>query len=299
MRFLSIFWKFTRPHTIIGSVLSLSTLHLVAYKYNNAFSLGLFFTSIIIGICTNIFIVGINQIADIDIDRINKPNLPIPSGILSLRAAKQIVVFSAIISCVLATFISIFLLLIILLSLFIGWAYSMPPLYLKKHHLTAAFAIAFVRAILLNFGGYMVFSYYLNQVIDVPFDIIILTFFVFLFSIVISWFKDLPDIEGDKEYNIKTLAITYSVNNTFKIGNMVVVIAYLLAIFFECYLANFSELTAKDLILIVGHVFIAILFVINSYSINLNEKKSTVNFYKRFWFFFFAEYLLYFFAFLF
>lgn len=299
MSFLSIFWKFTRPHTIIGSVLSLSTLHLVVYKYNNAFSLGLFFTSIIIGFCTNIFIVGINQIADIEIDRINKPNLPIPSGILSLRAAKQIVLFSAIISCVLATFISIFLFIIIFLSLFIGWAYSMPPLYLKKHHLTAAFAIAFVRAILLNLGGYLVFSYYLIQRIDVPYDIIILTFFVFLFSIVISWFKDLPDIEGDKEYNIKTLAITYSVNNTFKIGNMVVIIAYLLAIYFECYLANFSELSAKDLILIAGHVFIAILFVINSYSINLNEKKSTVNFYKRFWFFFFAEYLLYFFAFLF
>ncbi|MCB0286844.1 MAG: UbiA family prenyltransferase, partial [Calditrichaeota bacterium] len=33
----------------------------------------------------NIYIVGLNQITDIDIDRINKPDLPLASGIFSMR----------------------------------------------------------------------------------------------------------------------------------------------------------------------------------------------------------------------
>jgi homogentisate phytyltransferase/homogentisate geranylgeranyltransferase len=298
MSILSIFWKFTRPHTVIGSVLSISTLYLVIYKFGNNFTISFYLASIILGVCTNLFIVGINQIADVEIDKINKPHLPIPSGLLSFRAAKQLIGVSVVISALLSAFINLYLFLIILLSIFIGWAYSMPPFYLKKHHVSAAFAIAFVRAILLNLGGFLVFNYLENQIIHIPYDIVILTFFVFLFSIVISWFKDLPDMKGDREYNIKTLAIAYSAKTAFKIGNLVVILAYLLAICFECYFTNLSNLSAKNFILILGHIVLLFLFVLNSFLIDLNETKSSAKFYKRFWFFFFAEYLLYLIAYL-
>ena len=42
-------------------------------------------------LATNLFIVGLNQVTDVDIDRINKPWLPIASGALSMPAARRLV----------------------------------------------------------------------------------------------------------------------------------------------------------------------------------------------------------------
>ncbi|CAN0387979.1 unnamed protein product, partial [Ectocarpus sp. 13 AM-2016] len=36
----------------------------------------------------NVFITGLNQITDVEIDKVNKPYLPIPAGNLTSRAAK-------------------------------------------------------------------------------------------------------------------------------------------------------------------------------------------------------------------
>ena len=186
--------------------------------------------ALIIGVSCNIFIVGINQIADINIDKINKPYLPIPSGELSVRQAKIIVSLVMFISLAVAAFVSPFLFLIIMVALFIGWAYSMPPFYLKQHHLPAALAIATVRGILLNAGGFMVFNYVINNSLEMPKNVFMLTIFVIVFSIVIAWFKDLPDMAGDAKYNIKSLAIIYSPKTTLFLGHLLVGSAYVFTI---------------------------------------------------------------------
>lgn len=283
-----IIWKFSRPHTIIGSVISIITLFLYAYNPNTPFNFNLLFQALIVGITCNIFIVGINQIQDIEIDRINKPYLPIPAGIISLSQAKRIVFGSLAISLGLGFYISPYLFTIVALSTSIGWAYSMPPFYLKKHHISAALSISIVRGILLNAGGFLLFNYILNNKLEMPHDIKILTLFVIAFSVVISWFKDISDIEGDAKFNIKTLAITFSPKHVLIAGNIVVGSAYI-----------FSILNSiKQDVLFYGHIVLLILFMVNSLTINLNIHESIKKYYKRFWWFFFAEYLIYLFAYL-
>lgn len=278
-----ILWKFSRPHTIIGSVISITTLYLYAQQHHNPFNYALLLLALIVGITCNIFIVGINQVQDVEIDRINKPNLPIPAGVLSLGMAKRIVYGSLLISLGVGMYISPYLFLIVALSTGIGWAYSMPPFYFKKHHITAALSISIVRGVLLNAGGFLLFNYLLNNKIDMPHDMLILTVFVIAFSVVISWFKDLADMEGDAKFNIKTLAITLRPKQVLQAGTLVVVVAYL-----------FSILSAElKGILFYGHIILLILFLMNNMLINLKELSSIKKYYKRFWWFFFAEYLVY------
>ena len=50
----------------------------------------------------NVFIVGVNQITDVEIDRVNKPELPIAAGDLSPAAARRIVARAVVIPVVLA-----------------------------------------------------------------------------------------------------------------------------------------------------------------------------------------------------
>lgn len=283
MNIFKIIWKFSRPHTIIGSVISITTLYLMAYDTKNTFDITLLLLSIIVGITCNVFIVGINQVSDIDIDRINKPELPIPAGVLSLKQAKNIIYGALIICYLVAAYISMYLFVIVVLSTFIGWAYSMPPFHLKKHHLSAAIAIATVRGVLLNAGGFLLFNFLLNNSTDLSDHAEILTMFVIAFSVVISWFKDLSDIEGDAKFKINTLAIQYSPKIALIIGNVIVSLAYLYSI--VNYVGN--------AFLQYGHVTLWALFILNTLSIKLSVHDSIRKYYKRFWWFFFAEYLLY------
>ena len=294
MKALLTFWKFSRPHTIIGSVISIVTLYFIVCNKQETQCLAYLLMALIIGISCNIFIVGINQIADVNIDKINKPLLPIPSGALRVQQAKIIVFTALFISLGLALYITPYLFGIIALAATIGWAYSMPPFYLKKHHVTAALAITTVRGVLLNAGGFMVFNYLVNNSLDMPKNVKILTLFIIAFSIVISWFKDLSDMEGDAKYNIKTFAILYSPKAALITGNLLVGLAYLFTIYMKYVDFSILEIPSYETrVLLYGHIILFALFIINAFSIRLGEQQSIKKFYKRFWWFFFAEYVVY------
>lgn len=294
MKGLISLWKFSRPHTVIGSVISICTLFYIIYDEQKVYSFYYITMALIISVTCNVFIVGINQIADVKIDKINKPYLPIPLGLLSVKQAKIIVCSALLISLVLAFFISPYLVGIVAIASAIGWAYSMPPFYLKQHHISAAFSIATVRGVLLNAGGFLVFNHLINNSLEMPENVKILTLFIIVFSIVISWFKDLPDIEGDAKYNIKTFAILYSPRVVLIAGNILVGSAYLFTICAKWLEYNNTEFPSFETkVLLIGHLILLGLFIINSFSIRLNEQRSITKFYKRFWWFFFAEYALY------
>ena len=98
-------YKFTRPHTIRGTILAsfAGTIRALrdtpgaisnanwGYMLPRAF-LGMF--ALLLG---NAFIVGINQIYDKDIDKLNKPFLPVANGEMSQRFAWVAVVASGIV----------------------------------------------------------------------------------------------------------------------------------------------------------------------------------------------------------
>jgi homogentisate phytyltransferase/homogentisate geranylgeranyltransferase len=170
----------------------------------------------------------------------------------------------------------------------------MPPLYLKQHHLLAALAITTVRGVVINLGGFLVFNYIVNKSLGIPENVKILTIFIIAFSIVISWFKDLPDVEGDAKYNIKTFAILYSSRAALIAGNVLVGLAYMFTISMKSVDFVNSEIPSFETnVLLFGHIILFALFIVNAFSIKLDKHLSVKKFYKRFWWFFFAEYVLY------
>lgn len=294
MKRIVTLWKFSRPHTIIGSVISICTLAVIVCEKSASQHFPLLMIALAIGISCNIFIVGINQIADVNIDKINKPYLPLASGALNCQQATYIILIALLTSLGLGLYLSPYLFGIIALAAAIGWAYSMPPFHLKQHHVLAALAITTVRGVLINLGGFLVFNYLVNRSLVLPENVIILTVFIVVFSIVISWFKDLPDVKGDAQYNIKTFAILYSPKVVLISGHVLVGLAYLFTIFFKY--RDFSNALIPSFemkVLLYGHIILLGLFLCNAFLIRLDEHASVKKFYKRFWWFFFAEYLLY------
>jgi homogentisate phytyltransferase / homogentisate geranylgeranyltransferase len=292
MKLLIAIWKFSRPHTVIGSAISIVSLYFILCANRERY-FPLLICALVAGVANNIFIVGLNQIADVRIDRINKPWLPIPARLLSMRQAKIIVYTCLFISLVISLLMSPYFFSVIVLASLIGWAYSMPPFHLKQHHLPAAMAISFVRGLLVNVGGFLVFRSLTDHSGAMPENVKMLTFFICLFAVVIAWFKDLPDTQGDSKYNIRTMAVMYSPRTVIVIGTIIMACVYLCTIYFNAYPAFSGAVSRGSQIIFYGHIILFILFVINSCAVSLSDPDSVRSFYKRFWIFFFAEYLLY------
>jgi homogentisate phytyltransferase/homogentisate geranylgeranyltransferase len=289
MKQIKILWQFSRPHTIIGSLCSISALYIIASKGINLLENGwLYMATLIAALACNIFIVGINQIADVELDKINKPYLPLAAGTLSHKNALQIVYTCLIICMAVSVFISYFLFALISLIVLIGAAYSLPPLKLKQHHLPAALAITLVRGFLVNVGMFLHFQKKLHNNYILPDYIWCLTFFIMAFSIAIAWFKDLPDTVGDSHFKIKTLAVLYSKQNALWGGTILVSLAYIYVLYW-CSRASYPNTK----FLLVAHSVFFILFLLNFSTVNLNNPPSIKKFYLRFWVFFFAEYIVF------
>src|SRR6185503_16424282 len=124
----ALLWRFSRPHTIVGTTLSVLALFAIATTAFPGQPLGaeLFdlFWTLVAAWCVNVYIVGINQLEDVEIDRINKPFRPV--------AGWRIVVACAVIPLVLAVTQGVAELVAVALGLAIGTAYSVPPLRLKR-----------------------------------------------------------------------------------------------------------------------------------------------------------------------
>jgi homogentisate phytyltransferase/homogentisate geranylgeranyltransferase len=301
MNAMNALWRFSRPHTIIGSIISICTLYAIVVSRADVGKPLLLVGALVIGVSCNLFIVGLNQLADVRIDRINKPWLPLPSGALSRVQAWAIVISALCICLGLAFWVSPMLFALVALANLIGWAYSMPPLYLKRHHLSSALAITVVRGLLVNLGGFLVYDHLVNGVVHIPLNVWILTAFIITFSISIAWFKDLPDVVGDARFHIRTLPLLYSPRAVLIAGHMLVGTAYLFSIVMLCLRVSTDAADAlRTRILVNGHVGLLILFAVNALALRLDRGDLPVRrFYSRFWWFFFAEYGLYLLAYLF
>ena len=290
MKNLKILWQFSRPHTIIGSTLSILSIFALAIGTSTWFTMPvlLFPLSLLSAWACNIYITGLNQWTDIEVDKINKPWLPIAAGTLSKKSAGRIIVVCGIVALAAAAFLSFPFFILIFLIMAIGTAYSLPPLNLKRSHLLAAAAISVVRGLLVNIGFYMHFRHEMTgEWMFIP-AIIPLTVFVTAFSLGIAWFKDIPDTKGDVLYKFSTLAVTSGRKRAFSAGVIVVSFAYVYIIF-----AAFIGQLPAPLYYSLSHSAALFIFLWQAYQLQVDDDKKVKRFYLFFWGLFFLEYLLY------
>ncbi|UBF24770.1 homogentisate phytyltransferase [Kovacikia minuta CCNUW1] len=307
---LYAFWKFSRPHTVIGTSLSVLGLYFIALAEGRVeggislpFSLIPHPSSLILPLlaclCGNVYIVGLNQLEDVEIDRINKPHLPLASREFSRKQAITIIVVTGILAISLAIAGSPFLLATVGISLIIGTAYSLPPIRLKRFPFPASLCILTVRGVIVNLGLFLHFSSqrewgagFLSSLFpppSLPPSVLILTLFILIFTFAIAIFKDIPDMEGDRQYNIRTLTLRVGKNNVFKLA---------LGVLIACYLGMITVGVlglpgVNPAFLVTTHLLALGSMWLRSRSVNLQNKRSISHFYQFIWKLFFLEYLIF------
>ncbi|MEA5616503.1 homogentisate phytyltransferase [Cronbergia sp. UHCC 0137] len=289
-KWLYAFWQFSRPHTIIGTSLSVWSLYLITLGVTAAkFSFVEVLGAWIACLCGNIYIVGLNQLEDVEIDKINKPHLPIASGEFTREQGKLIVIITGILALVLAWLIGPFLLGMVGISLAIGTAYSLPPIRLKQYPFWAALCIFSVRGTIVNLGLFLHFNWLLERSPVIPLIVWALTAFILVFTVAIAIFKDIPDLEGDRLYNITTFTLQLGKQAVFNLALWIITVCYLGMILFTL-LPNSAT---NSIFVITTHLGLLVLMWWQSRTVDLENKSEIAQFYQFIWKLFFIEYLLF------
>jgi geranylgeranylglycerol-phosphate geranylgeranyltransferase len=161
----------------------------------------------------------INDIIDVDTDKINKPFRPLASGKISLGEAYGLYILFVFISIVISFLLNEIALLIVLFSIFLLFIYSK---YLKRIPILGNIIVAFLTGLVFIFGG---------VVVENPVAAIVPAVFAFLINIIREIVKDMEDVEGD----IKTGVITFPIKFGLQKSKFLILIFAVSLLFYTIY----------------------------------------------------------------
>lgn len=288
MREWPAFVRFSRPHTIAATSTQVLAMFVLAVELplNWVSAVSALVVAFVASLALNIYIVGLNQITDVEIDRLNKPYLPLAAGVYSLSQGWVIVVTAGFLSLLLATLQPPFLTLTVGIAFLIGAVYSLPPVHLKKRALWAALSIAFVRGVVTTVGLFLYFRHALGLSTELTPLIISAALFFFGFGLVIALYKDIPDLEGDRRYTVRTFTVRLGPQRVFDLGRWILTVFYLIPLSY--FFLRLPDTVAA--VFLLAHLLVLFLFWFFSQRVEPAAKSQMTRFYLRLWGIFYLEY---------
>lgn len=277
---------FARLHTVIATTIQVITIFLIVVGLE-ADSSALLVVALTLATCLglNLYVVGLNQLTDVAIDRVNKPWLPVAAGTLTWKGGRLLTLGAGGVSLVLALLGGPFLFLTVVLIMLIGSAYSLPPLRLKRFPVAAALSIAVARGVIANLG----LALHYREVFGGTLPLLtlgMLGLFFFGFGLVIAIYKDIPDGEGDRMYQIETFTTRLGPRRALDIGRVVLSLCYALPI----GLALVGLPRGDALFLLISHALLISAFWTMSMRVDLQQRRSVASFYMFLWGLFYLEF---------
>ena len=211
---VKLYADLARPFTLVAPALGFisGALTAIGAHPRETFTLAVLAPGLIGAAMAAIFNAGsnaLNQIYDLEIDRVNKPKRPLPSGRMTIAEAWRFTNVAYATTLVLAWFVSpngrheCFW--IVAIAVVATWIYSAPPLRTKQRGMWANITIAIPRGVLLKVAGWSA----VKTVVGTEPWFIGTIFGLFLLGA--STTKDFADMEGDRRGRCATLPILYGV----------------------------------------------------------------------------------------
>jgi len=205
MNSLGLYWTFARPFTLVPPMIGIFSGSLIGYGASHvAFPVVHVALAVLAAAVLNAASNGLNQICDLENDRINKPHRPLPSGRMSMAQAWTFVGVTYAAALAMVAAVNAETLAIYLIAAVSTVAYSAPPVRLKRHPLGSNLIIALIRGWLLKVAGWAAVATVLRSIEPWYIGLI---YFVFLLGATTT--KDFADIEGDRAAGCITLPVRY------------------------------------------------------------------------------------------
>jgi 4-hydroxybenzoate polyprenyltransferase len=195
-RYIKAFIKMIKPEDQIGNALAFLTGYISAqFAMDNSLPYALTSTCFVL-MAAN----ALNQCTDVETDMVNKPDRPIPSGLISLLEGYIMVAILYASSLALAALVNTTFFALTCFAISLGIMYSIRPFKLKDRLILSNLSIAI---------GYGTLNFLLGWSVTRPVEyaplhiLIMLTAFDFFANIS----KDYRDMRGDMISNVRTIPI--------------------------------------------------------------------------------------------
>ena len=244
--------KILRP---INGLMSVFAVFIAAMLVGFPISMELLLAFIVVFLVSSAGMV-INDYFDYDIDRVNRPKRPLPSGKISKKGALVYSILLFLIANVVAFYLNIYMFGLAILNTFIAFVYSWK---IKKVLLFGNILVSWLVASTFFFGSL------LNESIEV----IIIMLFMLSFSANMAReiTKSIEDMKGDKKAKANTLPIVAGKNFSYLIACAFVIFSIVFS--FMPYI--FDLLNSYYLVLVI---IADIGFTISCFIILISPKKS-------------------------
>ncbi len=205
MSSLRTYWTFSRPFTLVPPMTGIFSGALLGYGATHApFNVAHVGLAVLAAGVLNAASNGLNQICDLTNDRVNKPHRPLPSGALTIRQAWMFTAATYILALAMVWVVNLQTFVIYVIAAISTFAYSAPPVRLKRHPIGSNLIIALIRGCLLKVAGWAAVATVLSSIEPWYIGSIYL---VFLLGATTT--KDFADIEGDRAAGCITLPVKF------------------------------------------------------------------------------------------
>ncbi|MFX0015144.1 MAG: geranylgeranylglycerol-phosphate geranylgeranyltransferase [Promethearchaeota archaeon] len=174
------------------------------------------FLGIVVGyLATSLIAIGgyaINDVFDIEIDKINTPHRPLPAGLMTLEEAKAYAIILFIIGVIMPVVINIQASIIACVGGVLLYLYAA---YFKRSGFLGNVMIGLLTAIPFIFGAFLTESF---ETMIFP------TLFAFLIIVGREVIKDIEDVHGDQLKDVQSIALKYGVKSARNFGFLILIL---------------------------------------------------------------------------
>jgi geranylgeranylglycerol-phosphate geranylgeranyltransferase len=255
MNKLSAYIKIIRPFNFLITFLTVIIAALVSYKGEVSS------TKVLLAALTASLTMSagnvINDIYDMKGDKINHPERPLPSHIISIKSAYIYYLILLAVSLVLSLFISNLNFAVNVLAVILLYLYSYK---FKRIPFTGNLVVSLLTGLTFIYGGIAVNNIY-NSVIP--------ALFAFLINLIREIVKDMEDVEGDMHEGIISVSSKYGFETAF---NTIITLSVLLILF-----TFYPYLNGNYNIYYIAIILIFVIPVLIYFLISLLKDKSSKN----------------------
>ncbi|PIO49257.1 MAG: bacteriochlorophyll c synthase [[Chlorobium] sp. 445] len=169
------------------------------------------------------FAQSLNDYFDRDLDRVNEPTRPIPSGRLTEREALWNWIIVGIITLGVGILLGsllepdrgLMLIGLTILGLIMGYIYSAPPIKLKTNVLLSAPSVGLTYSFITWIAGNIIYA-------DLRPEVLAMAIINALVAIGLIFLNDFKSIEGDRAQGLKSLPVMIGVRNTYLVSFLII-----------------------------------------------------------------------------
>lgn len=233
-RFYPMAWfSIIRPQNCFIGGLTVIAGVAMAYNLARVGTLAAYLPLLIYGYITYFSVAAggnvVNDIFDIEVDKINRPHRALPSGRMTVKQAWGYVAFLSIVGLLFAVLTGPYSALIVLCFLIVGYVYAAK---VKTLGLAGNFMVAFSFAFGILYGAFAfgeTVGFPLTNTIPIPHWLFFFTAFLILQAR--ETIKGAEDVEGDEARDVRTIARVYGYNVAAAVAaalNFIGVLSYIL-----------------------------------------------------------------------